>query len=110
MKPARMLKVTGVVVLSLALLTGAFAYQVGMFEELPPEKRVGGHELALDVTRASLAKNKAVLYNTLCEYIAESKAMAGGEVECIAEDAAGRPVGLTVKFEGTEGDYVLERI
>jgi hypothetical protein len=36
--------------------------------------------------------------------------MAGGEVECIAEDAAGRPVGLKVTFEGTEGDYVLERI
>lgn len=109
MNAARMLKITGGVVLSLALVAGARAYQVGLFEELPPEKRVGGHQLALDVTRASLAK-KVVLYNTLCEDIPESKAMSGGEVECIAEDAAGRPVGLKVKFEGTEGDYVLEQV
>lgn len=109
MNAARMLKITGTVVLSLALVAGARAYQVGLFEELPPEKRVGGHELALDVGRASLA-NKVLLYNVLCEDIPESKALTGGNVECIAEDAAGRPVGLKVTFKGTEGEYVLEQV
>jgi hypothetical protein len=113
MNAAGMLKTAGVGVLSLAVVTAGLVYGSGALDEAlhgpPAEKLLGGHALALDVTRTSLAQG-VVLYNTRCERLPEGRALTGGNVECLAEAPTGRPIGLKVTFKGLDGEYVLERV
>jgi hypothetical protein len=113
MSAARMLRTTGAAVLGLAVVTVALVYGSGALDNAlhgpPAEKLVGGHALALDVTRTSLAQG-VVLYNTRCERLTEGKALAGGNVECLAEAPTGAPIGLKVTFKGVDGEYVLEQV
>lgn len=113
MNAARMLKTTGAAVLSLPLVAAGLVYGSGALDEAlhgpPAEKLVGGHELALDVTRTSLTQG-VVLFNTRCERLPEGKALTGGNVDCVAEAPTGAPIGLKVTFKGVDGEYVLEKV